>query len=151
MKTYTIKELSDKFGFPSSTLRYYEEAGILPEVKRTESGQRVYTDDHICRLGAICCFKRTGMSISHIKSFFEYEKNKKEHIDDILSLLNNHKTNLAQKIEQLKNDYEHLQHKLAYYGDIKKPLNQGQTYRTGVIMNNILIENYFLRNMLRKE
>lgn len=44
MKTYTIKEISQMFHFPPSTLRYYEEVGLLTDMERTVSGQRIYTD-----------------------------------------------------------------------------------------------------------
>lgn len=47
MKTYTIKEISQMFYLPSSTLRYYEEMGLLTDVGRTVSGQRIYTDEHV--------------------------------------------------------------------------------------------------------
>ena len=125
MKTYTIKEVSEMFDFPASTLRYYEETGLLPEVKRTHSGQRIYTDEHLCRLGAICCFKRTGMSIAQLKDFFKYEQNESEHIDDMLSLLKDQKKSVENQIKHRKEDYEHLKHKLNYYGDIKKSLQMG--------------------------
>ena len=40
MDTYTIKEVSEMFHLPSSTLRYYEDLGILTNVERSKSGQR---------------------------------------------------------------------------------------------------------------
>ena len=56
MDTYTIKEVSEMFHLPSSTLRYYEDLGILTNVGRSKSGQRVYIRGHINRLKTICCF-----------------------------------------------------------------------------------------------
>lgn len=50
MDTYTIKEVSEMFHLPSSTLRYYEDLGILTNVGRSKSGQRVYIQGHINRL-----------------------------------------------------------------------------------------------------
>lgn len=54
MDTYTIKEVSEMFHLPSSTLRYYEDLGILTNVERSKSGQRVYipgtyqpSEDHL--------------------------------------------------------------------------------------------------------
>ena len=44
MKEYTIRELSEMFGLPASTIRYYEDEGILTNVGRTPSGQRIFTD-----------------------------------------------------------------------------------------------------------
>ena len=72
MNTYTIKEMREKFDIPSSTLRYYEEIGLFPEVMRTETNQRIYTDEHIDRLHAINCFKRTGLPMAKMHDFFEY-------------------------------------------------------------------------------
>ena len=45
MDTYTIKEVSEMFHLPSSTLRYYEDLGILTNVGRSKSGSvSIYRD-----------------------------------------------------------------------------------------------------------
>lgn len=45
MDTYTIKEVSEMFHLPSSTLRYYEDLGILTNVGRSKSGRvSIYGD-----------------------------------------------------------------------------------------------------------
>ena len=64
MHTYTIREISELFSLPASTLRYYESEGLLPFVEKNSSGQRIYTKEHIDRLQCINCFKRTGMTIT---------------------------------------------------------------------------------------
>ena len=56
-----------------STLRYYEEEGLLTNVQKSASGQRIYTQEHIDRLHCINCFKRTGMTLAQLKKLFEYE------------------------------------------------------------------------------
>ena len=85
--TYTIAQISEKFDVAASTLRYYEEIGLLTNVERTDNGRRVYSDAHVGRLSAINCFKRAGMSISEIQDFFEYEKDEEKSIDDMMRLL----------------------------------------------------------------
>ena len=80
MDTYTIKEVSEMFHLPSSTLRYYEDLGILTNVGRSKSGQRVYIRGHINRLKTICCFKKTGMSIAKLQQFFACEEDESAHI-----------------------------------------------------------------------
>ena len=57
-QTYTIREMSERFGLPASTLRYYEEIGLLTDVIHTESKKRIYTQQHIDCMTAILCFKR---------------------------------------------------------------------------------------------
>jgi DNA-binding transcriptional MerR regulator len=71
-KQYSIREVSAKFNLPASTLRYYEEVGILTDIPRNSSGKRIYLEKHINRLKTICCFKNTGMSISQLQEFFQY-------------------------------------------------------------------------------
>ena len=92
MKEYTIRELSEMFGLPASTIRYYEDEGILTNVGRTPSGQRIFTDGHVNRLRTICCFKNTGMTIAELRQFFSYEADEPAHLDDILMLLRKRKT-----------------------------------------------------------
>ena len=113
MDTYTIKEVSEMFHLPSSTLRYYEDLGILTNVERSKSGQRVYIQGHINRLKTICCFKKTGMSIAKLQQFFacEEDESAQEHI--------------LNEISQYQASLTHLQRKLHYYTDIKTSLENG--------------------------
>lgn len=135
MAQYSIRDISEMFDLPLSTLRYYEEVGILTNIKRSDSGQRIYEDCHVNRLKTICCFKNTGMSIMQLKDFFSYEIDEKEYIDDILCLLNAHKDSVVEQISELQDAYAHVLRKLHYYGDIKKsidtnePLPQWKDYK----------------------
>ena len=135
MKTYTIQEVSQMFHLPASTLRYYEEMGILTNIDRTPGGQRIYTEGHINRLKTICCFKGAGMSISKLRLFFEYETDEPGHIDEILALLKEQKREVTGQIEKMQKDLKHVERKLHYYTDRKnameagKPLPQWADYR----------------------
>lgn len=124
MKEYTIREISERFGLPASTIRYYEEEGILTNVGRTPSGQRVFTDGHVNRLRTVCCFKNTGMTINELKQFFAYEADEAAHLDDILALLQQRKESVIAQIAQLKEAYAHVLRKIHYYEDIQKSLNE---------------------------
>lgn len=126
MHTYTIKEVSEMFSLPASTLRYYEDMGILTHVERTPSNQRIYTQEHINRLGTICCFKGTGMSIAQLQAFFNYEEDESRHIDDILELLETQEAHVASQFAQLQKDYAHVQRKLRYYRAIKTAIDHHQ-------------------------
>ena len=140
MAQYTIREISEMFQLPTSTFRYYEDMKILTNIKRNTSGQRIYEDCHVNRLRTICCFKNAGMSISQLKEFFSYESEEAVHIDDILILLNNHKSEVAEQIKNLQESYAHLLKKLHYYGDIKKVLNLINLIHSGRIINSRLLQ-----------
>lgn len=127
MKTYTISEVSKRMGIPSSTLRYYEDEGLLSEVERTPSGQRIYTDKHIGRLEVIGCFKGAGMTLDELRDFLSYEEHVEDSIEDMLSLLERRRHTLHDQILTQIEAYENLLRKLAYYNDVKKSLDNGQT------------------------
>lgn len=126
MKTYTIKEMSEMFELAPSTLRYYEEMGILTDVGRTPSKQRIYYEKHVNRMKSVCCFKGTGMKISALQALFKYEENEAENIDSILSLLNDQKEQVTIQIEQMQQDLAHVNRKLRYYQAIKTALDHNE-------------------------
>jgi DNA-binding transcriptional MerR regulator len=53
-------------GFSSSTLRYYEDVGLLPDIRRSEGGYRVYDDRVVRRLQLIARAKELGLSLTEI-------------------------------------------------------------------------------------
>ncbi len=120
MKAYTIKEVSELFNIPNSTIRYYEGIGILTKVERNSVGKRIFLESHINRLKAISCFKNTGMSLEKIKQFFDFEDDEYNKIDDIISLLSNQEKKVIEDLERLKKDYNHIKKKILYYTDVKK-------------------------------
>ena len=124
MKEYTIREISEMFGLPASTIRYYEDEGILTNVGRSPSGQRIFTDGHVNRLRTVCCFKNTGMTIAELRQFFAYEADENAHLDDILALLQQRKDSVTAQIAQLKEDYAHVLRKSHYYRDIQESLRE---------------------------
>lgn len=126
MSEYTIREISKMFSMPSSTLRYYEDVGILTDIARNASGKRIYQEKHVNRLKIICCLKNAGMSIAQLQLFFRYEENDQEHMNDILNLLEEHKCMIEAKMKELKNDYAHLLRKIHYYQDMKESMETGK-------------------------
>ena len=125
MSEYTIRDISELFGLPASTIRYYEEEGILTNVARTPSGQRIFGDCHVNRLRTVCCFKNTGMTIAELRQFFAYEKDEPAHLEDILSLLEQRRASVTAQLAQLKRDCAHVQRNIDYYRDIQESLSQG--------------------------
>jgi DNA-binding transcriptional MerR regulator len=61
-----IKELAERSGFSASTLRYYEEIGLLPEPARTPAGYRTYAGSTVERLAFIARAKQLGCSLAEI-------------------------------------------------------------------------------------
>ncbi len=68
---YTIGQVSEMFGLPISTLRYYDKEGLFPALQRT-SGIRRFSDTEIEALRVIECLKKSGLEIKDIKQFMEW-------------------------------------------------------------------------------
>lgn len=128
MKTYSINQLSKLFNVQSSTLRYYEDMGLLVNVGRTETNQRIYTDEHIARLNAISCFKNTGLPISKMQDFFRYENDLEVNIDNIIELVTEHEKNINEQIKKMQKELAHIEHKVRYYNGIKDAIDKDEPW-----------------------
>lgn len=58
-----ITEVSKKFDISPTTLRYYEQIGVLPSVTRTQSGIRNYSEEDCQWIEFIKCMRDVGMPI----------------------------------------------------------------------------------------
>lgn len=63
-----IGELAARTRLSRKALRLYERAGILPPVRRTESGYRVYGLDAVALLAFVAQARRLGFRLDEIKS-----------------------------------------------------------------------------------
>jgi MerR family transcriptional regulator, copper efflux regulator len=70
MNGMRISELSRRSGLPASTLRYYEDLGLLP-AERDQSGYRVYDEHAEHRLDFINAAKRLELSLPAIGDLLE--------------------------------------------------------------------------------
>lgn len=66
MQKITIGELASKAGLNTSTIRYYEQIGLLPEADR-ENGQRRYDESIFDKISLINGGKQVGFSLDEIK------------------------------------------------------------------------------------
>ncbi len=65
----TIGEISRETGVAATTLRYYEQIGLVPEPTRL-GGQRRYDDSILSRLEVIALCKAAGFSLDEIALLF---------------------------------------------------------------------------------
>jgi DNA-binding transcriptional MerR regulator len=63
----SIGEVCESTGLSARTVRYYEELGLLPGVRRRAGGRRVYGPDEVERLRFIQRLKAVGLSLAEVK------------------------------------------------------------------------------------
>ncbi|MBL8778343.1 MAG: MerR family transcriptional regulator [Acidimicrobiales bacterium] len=64
--TYQIAEVARRSGFPATTLRYYEDVGLVAPTERTDAGYRLYDDQSLARLAFIARAKQLGCTLEEI-------------------------------------------------------------------------------------
>ena len=63
----SIREVCDVTDLSPRTVRYWEELGLLPGVRRRSGGRRVYGTDEVERLRFIRRLKALGLALADIK------------------------------------------------------------------------------------
>lgn len=68
---YTIGQVSEMFGLPVSTIRYYDKEGLFPGIQRS-SGIRKFSEKELETLRLIECLKGSGLEIRDIRRFMQW-------------------------------------------------------------------------------
>lgn len=63
----TVKQVAERVGLPSRTVRYYDRIGLVSPDERTESGYRIYGPEDEGRLRFVRQAKRFGFSLEEIR------------------------------------------------------------------------------------
>lgn len=111
---YTIGEVSEMFGLPVSTLRYYDKQGLFPNLIR-ESGIRKFSDNEIETLRVIECLKKSGMEIKDIRQFMEWCTEGASTYSNRLELIQKQKQRAEAEIMQMNRSLDMLKFKCWYY------------------------------------
>lgn len=112
---YSIKQVSEKTNLKAHVLRYYEREGLLPDISRSESGIRRYSEEDLEWLGLVCCLKNTGMSIKQIRDFVALSAQGKETLKQRCDMLIEHRKNVESQIEEMHNHLKKVTHKIEYF------------------------------------
>jgi DNA-binding transcriptional MerR regulator len=71
MTTMRIAEVAERTGVPATTLRYYEEIGLLAPAGRSGNGYRKYVDRDLERLAFITRAKQLDLSLDELRELVD--------------------------------------------------------------------------------
>jgi DNA-binding transcriptional MerR regulator len=77
----SIGELSERTGVPTSTLRYYDELGLVRPAARA-AGRRRYAESAVRDVGLIVFFREIGFSLAEIQRFIAGERRSRRELID---------------------------------------------------------------------
>lgn len=110
-----ISDVSDQTGISIHTLRYYEKEGLLLNIRRNESGRRVFDQDDIEWLTWIRRLKSTGMPLSEIKAFAKLRLAGTSTLADRKLMLSDHQVKLEREISRLHQELGIVRYKIEAY------------------------------------
>lgn len=118
-----IKEVAQKTNLEPHTIRYYEQEGLLPFIKRDEHGYRNFDESDLGWFDFINCLKITGMSINDLRKIITMTVNEEKDFDSRRKILLDHKRKLEQQQEELNKAFKKVEVKLQYFDDLEKEYN----------------------------
>lgn len=71
MATWSIGEAARACGLESSTLRYYEQVGVIPPVPRDAAGRRVFGVEDLAWIRYAACLRSLGMGVVEIARYVQ--------------------------------------------------------------------------------
>lgn len=103
MKTrMSIGDLSKATGVKVVTIRYYEQAGLLPEPKRTEGNYRSYQSQHARRLQFVRRLRDLGFTLEQVRELLRLASDKNQDCGDVDRITNQHLATVEEKLRDLQ-------------------------------------------------
>ncbi len=96
-----IGELGERSGLSVKTIRFYEQAGVLPEAGRLPSGYRDYDDGALARLRFVKASQAAGLSLAQIRQVIAVREDIGPPCEHVTALLDQRAGDLDRRIAAL--------------------------------------------------
>lgn len=110
-----ISEVSKKYDIPVDTLRYYEKAGLLPNVKKNSSGIRDYSETDCNWVEFIKCMRGAGLPIEVLKKYIKLFYEGDSTLTERKQILIDERQKLILKGDAIQSTIERLNYKINSY------------------------------------
>ncbi len=112
--SYSIREIADMMNVTTSTLRYWDSEGLLPDVKR-ENGRRIFEDKDFKWLRVLNCMKNINMPIKKIKEYIELAQKGDSTLQARYEIILEQKQFIQNQISDLNTCLKEFEYKEWYY------------------------------------
>ena len=99
---YTIGELAEEVGVPTSTLRYYERSGLVRPDGRTNGNYRIYGNSAVERVRFIRAAQATGFTLEDIARLLDFKDGGSEPCNEVESLITHRVADTEKRMEDLQ-------------------------------------------------
>lgn len=108
----SIKEASEQVSITPSSIRYYDEQGLLPFVKRDVNGYRQFQEGDLLWLEMIGCMRSTGMSIETLRHIAHLHMEGEPTLEERKNIFKDHQRKLFKEKEDIDDALDKLAKKM---------------------------------------
>jgi len=94
--------VAEKSGVPPKTIRYYEDVGLIPPARRTESGYRHYNDRDLETLRFVQRARSLGFSVKDVGALLALWHDSARASAEVKALAADHVSEIDRKLAELK-------------------------------------------------
>ena len=115
---YTVKEVAEKLGMTTYTVRYYDNADLIPGVDRTAGNIRMFSDRNLAWLKLVHCLRMTGLPVDDVRKYIRMCLKGDSTIPERAELIFRQEKVLHEQLQVLNQQMEILKYKKKYYQDL---------------------------------
>ena len=112
---YTIGDASEIVGLPASTIRFYDKNGLLPNMRRSASGIRMFTEEDFDWIRFLEKLKVSGMPIREMREYVELTEQGDSTLKERQRIVHERRASLKEHIEQLETSLDIISYKCWFY------------------------------------
>ncbi|MCQ4088523.1 MerR family transcriptional regulator [Saccharibacillus sp. JS10] len=118
MSKMTRGQLAKKTGLTAATIRFYEDAGVLPQPERSENGYRIYGEEYLTIIKFILDTKALGYPLARIGDTLRKLSGGSElSVENVRELVREQITEIEKQERYLAEVKQHLEDLLTQYDD----------------------------------
>lgn len=123
MMELEISEVAKLTKLKPHTLRYYESIGLIKDIRRNESGKRIYTEEDLKWIEVINRLRNTGMNISKMIQYATLRHLGDSTIAERKNMLKEHLSSINYEIQVLIEAKDYVEKKIEIYNSMEEKLN----------------------------
>ncbi len=117
---YTVSQIAKRLGIPASTLRYYDKEGLLPFLKRSSGGNRLFEDSDLEWLHLIQCMKQARMPLKEIRQYIQLVEQGSDTYQLRQQIFEHQREVLLDQMAQLQQTLDVVNYKCWYYEKVQE-------------------------------
>ena len=123
----TIGRMAGALGVTAHTLRYYEQAGLIRPVSRSQAGHRLYSPADIEWLRFVMRLKATGMPIAKMQAIAALRAKGAETAAERRALLIEHREAVLAQLQQWQANLAAIDEKIVAYDAMVRDMTNDKT------------------------